>query len=240
MRFPLLSFVAAVSLFSSPAFSAEPNVLTPEEKAAGWELLFDGKTTDGWVGVGKTAMPAEGWSVEDGILKCAHGNKGGGKGGDIVSTKQFDSFELTWDWKIEEAGNSGVKYNLPNPMKGVGFEYQLLDDDKNEDGKRGGRLHQTAGLYDLIEPSLDRKVNPVGEWNSSRILVKGTHAEQWLNGVKTVEFEIGGPDLMALVAKSKFAKVEKFGLKTKSPILLQDHGSAIEFRSIKIRALEDK
>ena len=236
MRAPLLSFIAALSLYSSPAFSAEPNVLTPEEKAAGWELLFDGKTTEGWLGIGKDAMPSRGWSVEDGILKCAHA----GKGGDIVTRKQYDSFELTWDWKIEPAGNSGVKYNLPNPMKNVGFEYQLLDDDKNEDGIRGGRLHQTASLYDLIEPSLDRKVNPVGEWNSSRILVKGTHVEHWLNGVKTVEFEIGSPDLMARVAKSKFAKVEKFGLKTKSPILLQDHGSAIEFRSIKIHVLEDK
>jgi hypothetical protein len=236
MRFSLLPLVAAVSFLSAAAFAGEPNVLTPEEKSAGWQLLFDGKTTDGWVAIGKTAMPDKGWSVVDGTLKHAHA----GGGGDIVTAKQYDSFELTWDWKIEEAGNSGVKYNLPNPAKNVGFEYQLLDDDKNEDGQRGGRLHQTASLYDLIEPSLDRKVNPVGDWNSSRLLVKGTHVEQWLNGIKTVEFEIGSPELLALVAKSKFKKVEGFGLKTKSPILLQDHGSEITFRSIKLRVIDAK
>jgi hypothetical protein len=236
MRSALLPIVAAFSILSFAAFAGEPNTLTSEEKAAGWQLLFDGKTTDGWVAIGKTAFPEKGWSVVDGILDHAH--EGGG--GDIVTTKDYDSFELTWDWKIEEAGNSGVKYNLPNPAKNVGFEYQLLDDDKNEDGQRGGRLHQTGSLYDLIEPPADKKVMPVGEWNSSRLLVNGTHVEQWLNGEKTVEFEIGSPDLLERVAKSKYKKVTGFGLKIASPILLQDHGSAIAFRSIKIRVIDAK
>jgi hypothetical protein len=236
MRLSLLPIVAAASFLSLAVFADEPNVLTPEEKSAGWELLFDGKTTDGWVAIGKTEFPEKGWSVANGVLMHAHA----GGGGDIVTTKEYDSFELSWDWRIEEAGNSGVKYNLPNPAKNIGFEYQLLDDDKNEDGQRGGRLHQTASLYDLIEPPADKKVKPVGEWNSSRLLVNGTHVEQWLNGEKTVEFEIGSPDLLERVAKSKYKKVAGFGLKTKSPILLQDHGSAIEFRSIKIRVIDAK
>jgi hypothetical protein len=236
MRLALLPIVAAVSFLSTAAFGDEPNVLTPEEKSAGWELLFDGKTTDGWVAIGKTEFPEKGWSVVEGVLVHSHA----GGGGDIVTTKQYDSFVLTWDWKIEEAGNSGVKYNLPNPAKNIGFEYQLLDDDKNEDGQKGGRLHQTGSLYDLIEPPVDKKVKPVGEWNSSRLIVDGTHVEQWLNGEKTVEFEIGSPDLLERVAKSKYKKVEGFGLKTKSPILLQDHGSEIAFRSIKIRVIESK
>jgi Domain of Unknown Function (DUF1080) len=236
MRFAFLPIVAAVSFLSAAVFAEEPNVLTPEEKSAGWQLLFDGKTTDGWVAIGKSAFPEKGWSVVDGVLIHAHA----AGGGDIVTTKDYDSFELTWDWKIEEAGNSGVKYNLPNPAKNIGFEYQLLDDDKNEDGKKGGRLHQTASLYDLIEPPEDKKVKPVGEWNSSRLVVNGTHVEQWLNGEKTVEFEIGSPDLLERVAKSKYKKVEGFGLKTKSPILLQDHGSEISFRSIKIRVIDAK
>ena len=234
MRLAFLPIVAAVSFLSLPAFADEANVLTPEEKSAGWELLFDGKTTDGWVAIGKTEFPDKGWSVVEGVLLHAHA----GGGGDVVTAKQYDSFELTWDWKIEEAGNSGVKYNLPNPAKNVGFEYQLLDDDKNEDGQKGGRLHQTGSLYDLIEPPEDKKVKPVGEWNSSRLLVKGTHVEQWLNGEKTVEFEIGSSDLLERVAKSKYKKVVGFGLKTKSPILLQDHGSEIAFRSIKIHVLD--
>jgi len=236
MRLSILPIVAVASFLSLAAFAGEPNVLTREEKSAGWELLFDGKTTDGWVAIGKTEFPEKGWSVVDGVLTHAHA----GGGGDIVTAKQYDSFELTWEWRIEEAGNSGVKYNLPNPAKNVGFEYQLLDDDKNEDGQRGGRLHQTGSLYDLIEPPVDKKSMPIGEWNSSRLIVNGTHVEQWLNGALTVEFEIGSPDLLERVAKSKYKKVEGFGLKTKSPILLQDHGSGIEFRSIKIRVIDAK
>jgi hypothetical protein len=98
----------------------------------------------------------------------------------------------------------------------------------------------TASLYDIIEPSAERKVKPVGEWNESRIVVKGDHVEQWLNGVKTVEFDCGSDDLKARIAKSKFKAVPNFGVKTKSPILLQDHGDEIAFRSLKVRVLEAK
>jgi hypothetical protein len=130
-----------------------------------------------------------------------------------------------------------VKYNLPNPQKNIGFEYQLLDDVNHPDGQRGGRLHQTASLYDLIAPPADKKLNPPGEWNSSRLLVRGNQVEQWLNGAKTVEFEMGSDDLRARIARSKFKNVPKFGEKTASPILLQDHEEVIAFRSIKLRVL---
>jgi hypothetical protein len=229
-----------VSLLSLTAFAAvnalaadAPNTLTDSEKAAGWKLLFDGKTNAGWVALGKSEFPA-GWAVEDGLLKRTTG------GGDIVTKESYENFELTWDWNIGKAGNSGVKYNLPNPAKNVGFEYQLLDDLNHPDGIKGGRLHQTGGLYDLIEPPADKKLNPPGEWNSSRIVVKGNHVEHWLNGTKTVEFEIGSDDLKARIAKSKYAKVPKFGEKTSSPILLQDHGDAVSFRSVKLRVLSGK
>ena len=231
-----LPVVTVLSLAAAVAVAAEPNTLTSEEKADGWKLLFDGKTTNGWVGIGKTAFPEKGWSVVDGTL---YHMKGAG-GGDIVTADKYENFELTWDWKIGFASNSGVKYNLPDSNKNIGFEYQLLDDENEPDGKRGGRLHQTASLYDLIEPPADKDIKPIGEWNSSKLIVNGNHVEEWLNGKKTVEFEMGSDDMKERIAKSKYKKVEGFGVKIASPILLQDHGGDIWFRSIKLKALDAK
>ncbi len=225
-----------LALATVAAFAAEPNTLTDAEKTAGWKLLFDGKTTAGWVGIGKTEFPEKGWSVQDGALFHA---KGGG-GGDIVTAEHYENFELTWEWKIGFAGNSGLKYNLPNPAKNIGFEYQMIDDDNHPDGKKGGRKHQTASLYDLMEPDEKAKPKAVGEWNESRLLVQGNHVEEWLNGTKSVEFEMGSDALKALVAISKFKAVAGFGEKTKSPILLQDHGDEVTARSIKIRVIDAK
>ena len=236
IRSRLLPIVSAFSLVASAVLAADPNTLTSEEQSAGWKLLFDGKTTQGWVAIGKTEFPDKGWSVVDGTLY--HAKAGGG--GDIVTADKYENFELTWDWKIGFAANSGVKYNLPNAAKNIGFEYQLLDDENEPDGKRGGRMHQTASLYDLIEPPADKKLNPVGEWNSSKLIVKGNHVEEWLNGAKTVEFEIGSDDMKERIAKSKYAKVAGFGDKIASPILLQDHGGDIWFRAIKIKVLDAK
>jgi hypothetical protein len=231
-----LPVVAALSLAASVAVAAEPNTLTSEERAGGWKLLFDGKTTNGWVGIGKDAFPDKGWSVVDGTLY--HMKAGGG--GDIVTADKYENFELTWDWKIGFASNSGVKYNLPDSKKNIGFEYQLLDDENEPDGKRGGRLHQTASLYDLIEPPADKDIKPIGEWNSSKLIVKGNHVEEWLNGKKTVEFDMGSDDMKERIAKSKYKNVAGFGVKIASPILLQDHGGDIWFRSIKLKALDAK
>jgi hypothetical protein len=227
-----MRLLLALTLFAIGVTAAEPNVLTAEEKAGGWKLLFDGKTTAGWRAIGKAEFPAKGWVVEDGILK--HIAKAGG--GDIVTTEDYENFELSWDWKIGPAGNSGVKYNMPDPKKGVGCEYQMLDDEKHPDGAKGGGLHQTAGLYDLIAP-VSKKANPVGEWNSSRIVVNGNKVEHWLNGGKTVEFELGSEALLSLVAKSKYKNTAGFGVKKKGPILLQDHGDAVEVRNMKLRTL---
>ena len=224
-------FLVALAVLAAVSFAAEPNTLTDEEKAAGWKLLFDGRTNAGWVGIGKTAFPASGWSVEDGALTFTKG------GGDIVTGEQFENFDLSWEWRIVTGGNSGLKYNLPDPKKAVGFEYQLMDDANHPDGKRGGGTRVTASLYDLIAPAPDKVLKPTGEWNTSRILVNGNHVEHWLNGAKTVEFELGGEPLKAAIAKSKYTGIAKFGDKTKSPILLQDHGDQIAFRSMKVRVL---
>jgi hypothetical protein len=229
-------FLAACAclLISSFAFAqSAPNTLSAEEKAAGWKLLFDGQSTKGWVAIGKSEFPKDGWSVKDGVLTLA---KGPG-GGDIVTEEKFTDFELVWDWKIEEGGNSGLKYNLPDPTKGVGCEYQLLDDSKHADAKLHGTTRQTGGLYDVLPPVEGKKLNPPGQWNSSRIVVKGNHVEHYLNGGKTAEFEFGSEALKAAVAASKFKQTKGWGEKTASPILLQDHNDPIEFRNIKIRPL---
>lgn len=225
------SLLAACALLALalPIRADDANLLTDAEKAAGWKLLFDGKTLAGWQPLGKSGVPTKGWVAKDGTL--FHDKAAGG--GDIVTVEQFGDFELTWEWRIGVAGNSGVKYNLPNPADNVGFEYQLLDDEKHPDGRR--KTHQTAALYDLIEPAPERTVQPVGEWNQSRLLVQGAHVEHWLNGVKIVAFDMGSDDFKARIARSKYRKAENFGVKTKSPLLLQDHGDEISFRSLKLR-----
>jgi hypothetical protein len=230
MRAFLLPFLA----LTAAAVSAEPNTLTAEEKTQGWKLLFDGTTNAGWRANGKPEFPDKGWVVEDGSLH--HIAKAGG--GDIVTKEEFNNFELVWDWKIAKGGNSGLKYNFPDPKKGVGCEYQMIDDEGHPDAKRGGRLHQTAGLYDLIPPAEEIKSKPAGEWNSSKIVVNGNKVEHWLNGVKSVAFELGSPELLALVAKSKYKGAAGFGIKKPGPLLLQDHGDEVFVRDIKIHALK--
>jgi hypothetical protein len=228
------AFLLPLLAFTASAFAAEPNSLTAEEKAAGWKLLFDGKTNAGWRSIGKPEFPDKGWSVEDGTLH--HTAKAGG--GDIITTEDFENFELVWDWKIAAGGNSGLKYNFPDVKKGVGCEYQMIDDEGHPDAKRGGRLHQTAGLYDLIPPADEIKSKPAGEWNTSKIVLNGNKVEHWLNGVKSVAFELGSPELLALVAKSKYKGAAGFGVKKPGPLLLQDHGDEVFARNIKIHPLK--
>jgi hypothetical protein len=230
MRTFLLSFAA----LAATSIAADPNTLTADEKSAGWKLLFDGKTTAGWRAIGKQEFPTKGWIVEDGTLK--HVAKAGG--GDITTAADFENFDLTWEWKIGPAGNGGLKYNLPDPKRGVGCEYQMLDDEGHPDGKVGGRLHQSGGLYDVVPPTPETKPAVVGQWNTSRIRVEGNKVEHWLNGAKSVEYEFGSDALKAEIAKSKFKTTAGFGIKTKSPILLQDHGDEVVVRNIKIRELK--
>lgn len=236
MKSPLLLTLLSSMLLLGHAMAAEHNTLSDAEKKEGWRLLFDGKSTQGWVGIGSSSFPEKGWSVVDGVL--IHQKAGGG--GDIVTQKAFTNFELSFEWKIGETGNSGVKYNLPNPAKNVGFEYQLLDDARHPDGVKNGASHQTGALYDLIEPNPTRKINPVGQWNQSRLLVDGKHVEHWINGGSCVSFEIQSEDMQKRIAASKYKKIESFGIKTASPILLQDHGDEVQFRNLKIRELPAK
>ena len=234
----LLALTLALASASAPiaALAADSNTLTDAEKSGGWKLLFDGKTLAGWTNFKKTTPPEKGWEIQDGWLH--HIAKAGG--GDIVSAEKYSEFELSWEWRIAEGGNSGLKYFISDDRKGgaVGHEYQMLDDDKHPDGKKGLN-RQTAALYDVLDP-VNRPVKKPGETNQSRVLVKGNHVEHWLNGAKVLEYELGSDALKAAIAKSKFKTVEGFGTRFPGRLLLQDHGDEIFIRNLKLRDLAAK
>jgi hypothetical protein len=221
--------------------AAAANVLSKAEKAAGWKLLFDGSTTKGWRGFKSDKFPDKGWVVRDGTIT----HEKGVKAGDIVTEEPFDNFELRFDFRLTEGGNSGVKYLVDESLvkqgsSGVSFEFQILDDARHPDAKQGKSGNRTCGaLYDLIAPKTNA-LRPIGEWNEARLLVDGNHIEHWLNGQKLLEFERGGEALKALIAESKFKNTARFGEISKGHILLQDHHDEIAFRNVKIRKLPQK
>jgi hypothetical protein len=220
-----------VLLLTAIASAAPSNQLTTEEQAAGWKLLFDGKTTQGWHAFRQQSMPGHTWVVEDEWLHCL-----GKSGDDILSEAEFDQFDLQWEWKMNPGGNSGVKYFvLETRNHVVGHEYQIVDDETEPDGKKP--KHVTASFYDVLAPTVKTPMRPMGELNQSRILVQGNHVEHWLNGVKVLEYECGSEAVKAGVAQSKFKNTPDFGNRLKGHILLQAHGGSIWFRNVKIRDL---
>jgi hypothetical protein len=228
--------------------SQTPNTLTAKEKSEGWKLLFDGKTTKGWRGAYKETFPEKGWAVQDGMLTIQKSDGSESQSfGDIVTDGEYSDFDLTFDFKLTEGANSGVKYfvveNYPKPKgSAFGLEFQVLDDDKHPDAKLGRNGNRTVGsLYDLI-PASGKKANPIGEWNTGRVLSKGKHVEHWLNGKKVVDYERGSDAFRADVAMSKYKAPDyntngRFGEAEKGHILLQDHGDRVYYRNIKIKAL---
>jgi len=202
-----------------------------------WTALFDGKSTDTLRGYKSDKFP-EGWEVEGNVLHVLPGKHGG----DLMTKEQFDDFELSYEWKVSPGGNSGVIYKVIE-TKGAawhtGYEMQVLDDSAHGDGKNPKT--SAGSLYALIAPNANKKLKPVGEWNEAKIIVKGAHGEHWINGRKVVEYEQGSPQLAALIAESKFAKIKDpevpFGSVKKGHIIFQAHGQEVWYRNIRIRAL---
>ena len=204
------------------------NTLTAAERAAGWRLLFDGATTAGWRGYRKSAVP-DGWRVVDGALTRT------GPGGDIITTDQFGNFELSLQWKISPAGNSGIMYHViegPDETYMSGPEMQVLDDERHPDGK--SRLTSAGAAYGLY-PSPPGIVRPAGEWNTARLVVNGSHVEHWLNGTQVASYEFGSSDWEQRVKASKFVEWPTYGRSPRGHIALQDHGDWVAYRSIKVR-----
>ena len=243
MRIPaaIVLFVSGLAMFDQSQ-KPEPrvpivttvnveNTLTSEESSQGWKLLFDGKTTTGWRGYKQQGMPA-GWQVvDDALVRTA-------SGGDIITTEQYDSFELALEWKISAGGNSGVMYRVSEEGEAsyhTGPEVQVLDNHRHRDGKNP--LTSAGSCFGLYAPSKD-VTKPVGSWNQMRLVVKGNHVEHWLNGDKIVEYELHSPDWNTRVEGSKFNEWPTFGRIPRGHIALQEHGNRVEYRNIKIRPLK--
>lgn len=227
----LVAGIVAGTLSANAQGSVSPNTLTAAEKADGWRLLFDGQTTSGWRGYRKQEM-TDGWQVVDGALTRV------GRGGDIITVDQFQDFELAFDWKVAPGGNSGVFFRASEETGAVwqnAAEYQILDNAGHKDGQ--DPLTSTGSNYAMHAPTKDVS-KPAGEWNSSRIVVKGHQVEHWLNGERIVEYEIGSDEWLDLYNKSKFNKYATYGRVPRGHIAIQDHGDHVAFRSIKIRPLD--
>lgn len=220
-----LLLVAQASVFA--AEPAPANTLTDAEKAAGWKLLFDGKTTTGWRNYKKESI-GPGWKVEEGkLVRAANG------AGDIVTTDQYDSFELTLDYNISKGGNSGLMYHV---LETEGAPWMTGPEIQIQDNKDGHDPQKAGWLYQLYSSEKDA-TKPAGEWNTLRILITPEKCEQFMNGEKYCEYVKGSADWNERVAKSKFGKMENFGKPTKGFISLQDHGNLVSFRNIKIRPI---
>lgn len=235
----LLLIVLVLTAFES---KAQLNKLTRKEKKDGWELLFDGKTTKGWKKF--KGDKVRGWKVIDGILY----NSGGGSdhGGDIITTESFKDFELYLEWKIDAGSNSGVFYHAQelddiNAIYESAPEYQLLDDEGHlkliDNPSSGFKRYQMTGANYAMDTPQNAQVMPIGEWNKTRIIVKGPHVEHWLNGVKVVEYELWSDEWYQHKNEGKWKKCPHYGMAKEGHIGLQDHGGLTCFRNMKIRKL---
>jgi hypothetical protein len=257
------------ALAAIPAF-CQNNALTKAEKSEGWVSLFDGKTMKNWVDPRQKTPPGDAWTIEDGCLKT-HARPQITE--DLFSQDTYRDFELAFEWRIAPGGNSGVKYRIQDhlfvhhtnpgerfessversyldrvqgrPAKGqdyvVGFEYQMTDDGTNRDALSNPK-HTAGALYDMVAPS-SAAAKPAGEFNQSRIVLRGNHVEHWLNGVKVVDSAIDSADAMAGIQKRWGTMAPHvYELMSKQarkdcPISLQNHGDEAWFRNIKIKRL---
>jgi hypothetical protein len=222
----------ALALMAAGARAAEPNTLTDAEKAAGWKLLFDGKSTEGWTNYKKDSV-SPGWQVKNGELTRADKNAG-----DIVTKEKFTAFELSLDYKISKGGNSGLMFHVTEEG---GTPWQTGPEIQIQDNKDGHDPQKAGWLYQLYKPAegVDA-TKPAGEWNTLRVLISPEKSSVWMNGTKYYDFVKGSKEWDEKVAASKFKSMAAFGKPTSGMISLQDHGNEVAFRNVKIRVIEKK
>lgn len=210
----------------------------PDPKEDEWTYLFDGTSVEHFRGLNSDVFPEGKWTIDNAAL---HHAKGGG--GDIITKKKFTSFDFQFQWRISEGGNSGIKYRVaetgdPKKLGALGLEYQILDDDKHKDGKI--KTHRTGELYDLIEANDKKHVKPVGEWNTSRIVMDKNNVEHWLNGEVVVAYELWSDEFNKILANSKYRNKKEFGKAVPGHIAFQDHGDKVWYREVRIKELDSK
>lgn len=223
-------------------FAQDLNQLTANEKKEGWKLLFTGNTTDGWRGFNLKEIPAS-WKVEEGCLITSGNASGSDMSGDIITNEMFEDFELSLEWKISAGGNSGIFFHvIEGPYQApyfTGPEYQLIDDTGFP--QKLEEWQQTGANYAMHNADkTKKKLKKAGEFNASKIQVKDGHVVHWLNGEKIVEYDLWTPEWFRLSREGKWKDYPFYGLARKGHIGLQDHGSPVYFRNIKIRDLTDK
>jgi len=224
----MTAIIAALALTASP----QKPILSFWEEENGFKPLFNGRDLSNWRGY-KRETPPGAWHIENGELVV----RPGGNGGDICTGSEYADFDLRLEWNTTKGGNSGVIYRSSEDYDAswkTGPEYQVFDDFQSGEGKAD--LHSAGALYDLYVPTKFVTRKP-GEWNETRIVVKGNHIEHWLNGTKIVNCEVGSKDWNERLDKSKFKAYSEFARKRKGYILLQDHGHEIRYRRIRIKEL---
>lgn len=228
----LASLVVSINLFAQ---NEAINTLTEKEKKEGWQLLFNGKNLEGWKAF--QGKEVSGWKVIDGVLN--NSGVGSDHGGDIVTRKKYQDFELTLEWKVASKSNSGIFYHVNEKLgKAIyesGPEYQLIDD-KGWPSKLDDNQYSGAN-YAMHAPK-NAVVKNLSEWNKTRIVVDGTHVEHYLNDVKVVEYNLWDADWKERKEKGKWKDYPYYGMARKGQIGLQDHGGLAQFRNIKIREIK--
>ena len=236
-------------LVATTTGASAANQLSAAEKQGGWQLLFDGKTLNGWRGYGRKELPKLefGWVVKDGVLHAVPTDKvlklpfAKVREGELITEKKYNDFELSWDWRVPKGANSGLKYFVTEDRPSApGVEFQMFDDLGNAkfaDPARN-RVHDTGGFYEVIAPAKDIPLRAAGEWNTSRILVRGNHVEHWHNGKLVMSCELGSAEVKAGIAKSKFKEERGFGEKIAGHIMLNYHGDEAWVKNFKIRELK--
>jgi hypothetical protein len=225
--------VLACLALASGCQTTEAPKASDSSSSSKWTTLFDGKPTDKLRGYKMTGFPSDNWVIDGDALKTVPG-----KAVDLMTVEKYKDFELEVEWKVKPVGNSGIIYRVAEtdgPTYTTGPEMQVLDDQRHPDGKNP---KTTAGaLYALIAPSANKKVNPAGEWNKAKLIIKNNHVEHWLNGIKIVEYEWASPEVKALIKVSKFKDMPLFMTQPEGYVALQHHGEEAWFRNVRIRRL---